>query len=114
MENFVTYLFLGLVVGFFARRWFVFRSIKAKLPEYKAKGAIILDVRSPAEYESGHVAGSINIPLQEITQKDVALDKNKPILVCCASGSRSGMAVMILKSRGYQDVENAGPWNNLL
>ena len=51
----------------------------------------IIDVRSYGEFMGGHVAGSINIPLQEITQRlDEIKALPKPVILCCASGNRSG------------------------
>jgi len=92
----------------------MFRAIKSKLPEYLKNGAIVVDVRSPEEYSSGHIEGSINIPLQELAAKATQLNKEKTILLCCASGTRSGMATTLLKGKGFSNVLNAGPWSNLL
>lgn len=91
----------------------MFRAVRAKLPEYLKKGAVIVDVRSPGEYASGHIEGSINIPLPDLAGQADRLDKSKTVLLCCASGSRSGMAVAILKGKGFKDLVNAGPWSNL-
>ena len=113
MPNYLNYLFLALIAVFFIRKWLVFRATRTKLPEYLKGGAVIVDVRSPAEYVLGHIDGSINIPVQELASKVHILDKNKTILLCCASGSRSGVAVRILKSKGFNSVVNAGPWRNL-
>lgn len=70
----------------------------------------IVDVRTPGEFMGGHVAGSINIPLQEI---HVRLDEIKqlpqPLILCCASGNRSGQAAMFLKAQGIA-CENGGSW----
>ncbi|HLP50581.1 MAG TPA: rhodanese-like domain-containing protein [Chitinophagales bacterium] len=70
----------------------------------------IVDVRTPAEFMGGHVAGSINIPLQEIQAR---LDELKalpqPIVLCCASGNRSGQATSFLKSHGI-NCTNGGSW----
>ena len=53
----------------------------------------IVDVRTPAEFMGGHVAGSINIPLQEIVERLDELKQLKtPLVLCCASGNRSGQA----------------------
>ena len=87
--------------------------IKNQLPGYLMDGAIIVDVRSPAEFSMGHAEGSLNFPLQELESHMHKLDKSKKILLCCASGSRSGVAAAILKARGFADVINAGPWGNL-
>ncbi len=71
---------------------------------------IIIDVRTPGEYMGGHVAGSINIPLQEIQQRvDEIKAMHKPVVLCCASGNRSGQAASFLKSHGI-DCENGGSW----
>lgn len=79
-----------------------------------ANGAIIIDVRSKQEYASGHIKGSVNIPVDQIaTQINKLKDKNKTIITCCASGMRSGSAKMILKSKGYNNVYNGGSWFSL-
>ena len=70
----------------------------------------IIDVRTHAEYSGGHVAGSINIPLQEIASRvDEVKELPQPILFCCASGMRSGQATNYFKSIGV-DCENGGGW----
>jgi phage shock protein E len=70
----------------------------------------IIDVRTHAEYSGGHVAGSVNIPLQEIASRveDVKAFP-QPILFCCASGMRSGQATQYFQSLGV-DCENGGGW----
>lgn len=70
----------------------------------------IIDVRTPAEFMGGHVAGSINIPLNEIpTKVDEIKAMEQPIILCCASGNRSGQATMFLKQFGI-DCSNGGSW----
>ncbi len=77
-------------------------------------GAVVLDVRSKTEYAGGHIAGSLNIAVDQLNSNLHRLpDKNTPIITCCASGVRSAMAKRILTSAGYQDVYNGGSWNNL-
>ncbi|MBK9329200.1 MAG: rhodanese-like domain-containing protein [Sphingobacteriales bacterium] len=74
---------------------------------------IIIDVRTPGEYMGGHVTGSINIPLQEIQQRvDEIKSLHKPVVLCCASGNRSGQAAAFLKSQGI-DCENGGSWSSV-
>lgn len=76
-------------------------------------GAVIIDVRSPGEYKSGHIKGSKNFPLDNIRSKVNDLKKlNKPVITVCRSGARSGMAKGILKSAGIE-VYNGGPWFSL-
>jgi rhodanese-related sulfurtransferase len=70
----------------------------------------IIDVRTRAEFAGGHVAGSINIPLQEITGHIEEIKAMaQPIIFCCASGNRSGQAAQYFKSIGV-DCENGGSW----
>lgn len=78
------------------------------------QGAIILDVRSKAEYLGGHIKGSTNIPVDTLRNNLSKLkDKNQPIITCCASGMRSASAKSILKSSGYSQVYNGGGWSGL-
>src|SRR5665647_1498273 len=77
-------------------------------------GAIIIDVRSKAEFAGGHIRGSINIPVDQLANNLNKLkDKNKAIITCCASGRRSASATSLLKSKGYAIVHNGGGWNSL-
>lgn len=85
----------------------------ADLTDLLTNGAIVVDVRTPQEYQGGHVAGSLNIPLGEIPSQINRLQKmNKPIITCCASGMRSGSAAKALKSAGLEAV-NGGPWTTV-
>ncbi len=77
------------------------------------QGAIILDVRSKGEYQSGHIKGSINIPVDALKSNLGKLKKDKPIITCCASGMRSAAAKNMLKSNGYTEVHNGGGWSSL-
>lgn len=76
-------------------------------------GAQIIDVRTPGEYQGGHIKGSKNIPLQVLTSKTTTLDKTKPIITCCASGMRSASAKSVLLKNGFTEVYNGGGWNGL-
>jgi phage shock protein E len=78
--------------------------VKAKL----AAGATVVDVRTEAEYRGGAVKGAINVPLHQLQAKLKKIPKDRPVVVYCASGARSAMAVRILKKAGYPDVVNAG------
>lgn len=75
----------------------------------KSAQAVVVDVRTPGEYMGGHVAGSINIPLNEVPARvDEFKDMGKVVL-CCASGGRSGQATMFLQQYGIECV-NGGSW----
>jgi rhodanese-related sulfurtransferase len=76
-------------------------------------GAFLVDVRTPGEFSSGHVKGSVNIPLDKV-QTQVAKFKNKKnIIVFCRSGGRSSQAKNILQQHGFTNVINGGTWNNV-
>ncbi len=79
----------------------------------KAAGAQVVDVRTEAEYGQGHVPGSVNIPLDQFQARIKEIDPGRPVLLCCASGARSGLAKLILERAGHQQVHNAGPWTRL-
>ncbi len=89
----------------------------AAVKEMIDNGAVIIDVRTPAEFQGGHVTGSKNIPLQNIQNKVADIKKfGKPVVLCCASGARSGQATGFLNQQGIQ-CENGGGWmqvNNLV
>ena len=87
---------------------------KVDFSELVKEGAIILDVRSKGEYGSGHIKGSVNIPVDQL-QKNLHKfnDKKRPIITCCASGMRSSSAKGILISNGYTNVHNGGGWQSL-
>jgi rhodanese-related sulfurtransferase len=76
----------------------------------KEKKGTIVDVRTPAEFIGGNVAGSINIPLQEMEKRMDELKRLKqPLVLCCASGGRSGQATQYLIQKGIECC-NAGSW----
>lgn len=77
------------------------------------EGAVVIDVRTPAEFNSGHVKDSINIPLDKIASKADSLKKHKHIIVCCRSGARSSQAKNILNSKGFSNVYNGGSWQSV-
>lgn len=85
---------------------------KVDLAELIAQGATIVDVRTKAEYSSGHVKGSINIPLDRIGNDMKRLNKEKPVITCCASGMRSSSAAGMLRANGF-DAHNGGPWTQV-
>lgn len=79
----------------------------------KEKQGTIVDVRSAEEFSGGHVAGSINIPLQEIPQRIEEIKNLKtPLVLCCASGNRSGQAHRYLIQQGIE-CYNGGSWQDV-
>lgn len=77
------------------------------------QGATIIDVRSKGEYAGGHIKGSLNIPLDVLTNNISKIKKDKPVITCCASGMRSASAKSLLKSKGFIEVHNGGAWVSL-
>lgn len=68
----------------------------------------LIDVRRPEEYDEGHLVDSINIPLQEIEDRLSEISVQKPVVLYCRTGNRSGQAAELLKEKGYEAVLNAG------
>jgi len=82
-----------------------FNSVEKKIQE----GAVVVDVRTPDEYEDGHFPNAINIPVGELIKRAAEIGpKDKAVLLYCASGSRSAMGAKLLKTLGFVDVTNAG------
>jgi rhodanese-related sulfurtransferase len=76
----------------------------------KEKQGTIVDVRTKEEFKGGSAEGSINIPLQEIQQRmDELKNLKQPLVLCCASGNRSGQATQFLSQQGIECC-NGGSW----
>lgn len=78
-------------------------------------GAVLIDVRTPEEYASGHIEGACNVPVDAIGSiSRTAADKQAPLYAYCASGARSTRACQMLARMGYASVKNIGGisrWN---
>lgn len=86
---------------------------KTDFKQLMKNGAVIVDVRTSAEYNDGNIKGSRNISLDQLNSKIKELQLlRKPIIACCRSGVRSGMAVRALKAAGLE-AYNGGPWTQL-
>jgi phage shock protein E len=86
-----------------------------KIKNALRKGAIIIDVRTATEYDSGHIPDAFNIPADRIKANAERLkDSRLPVVVCCSSGERSSTVTQILKDKGVIEVFNGGNWENLL
>jgi rhodanese-related sulfurtransferase len=76
----------------------------------------LIDVRTAGEYAEGHLANAKLIPVQELESRLGEIDKNKPVLLYCRSGHRSGNALKTLQSHGYTDVKHLeggiGAWKS--
>src|SRR4030095_4555263 len=88
---------------------------KNNIKEALQKGAVIIDVRTPHEFDNGKVPGSINIPVDRISiSVERIRSMQKPGIVCCESGARSNQAKNILKAAGINEVYNGGSWESVL
>ncbi len=87
--------------------------INQGVEEWKStQGAVLVDVRTADEYRQGHIPGSINIPLSDISRiKSRVPGKDTPLFVHCLSGGRSSQAAAQLKQMGYTRVKNIGGIN---
>ncbi len=110
-EKYWPLLALGL---WFAYKWWNSKKVIAMLPELRRNGATFVDVRSAGEFANANAPGTINIPLNELGNRLREIPKSSPVVLCCASGTRSGMAKLLLKSKGYRKVHNIGSWSKLL
>jgi rhodanese-related sulfurtransferase len=110
MEHWI-YLLPIAAVGYllWSRRSAPVGGLKAML----ARGGQILDVRTKAEFQSHSHSKARNIPLDQLQGRLKELDKAKPVLVCCESGSRSASALAILKQAGFSEVANLGSWRRI-
>ena len=73
-----------------------------------AQEHLLIDVRTPQEYSSGHIAGAVNIPLQELSSRQSELPQDTPLILYCRSGNRSGQAANLLEDAGYSSIYNLG------
>ncbi len=85
------------------------KSIVDWVEEARLNGGLLIDVRTPEEYRSGHIPGSVNLPLNHITLiESVASGQSVPIYVYCLSGGRSARACSLLSRMGYKKIQNIG------
>jgi phage shock protein E len=86
-----------------------------QLKDALKKGALIIDVRTPTEFDQGRVPDSINIPVDRIPVNAERIKQMKrPVIFCCSTGARSGNATRFMKENGKKDVFNGGSWENVL
>lgn len=74
-----------------------------------ASGALLLDVRTPAEFAAGHLEGAINIPVQQLEERVDEIPNGRPLVVYCQSGRRSAKAVELLRAGGHEAIFDLGP-----
>ncbi len=73
------------------------------------KGAMLIDVREPGEFNLGHIPGAVNMPLSMLESRATEInDKNTPVFLYCNAGVKAGQAASTLKSKGFTNVRNIG------
>ena len=102
--------FAGVLIGCSAGSHFVSLDVEAFGAEIQKPGTQLVDVRTPAEYNSAHIPGAINIDVtaDDFEQNIRVLNKKQPVAVYCRSGRRSKTAAEILAKEGYRVVELDG------
>lgn len=83
-------------------------SLKQQIEDLLKQNAVVIDVRTPEEFEMGHFKNALNIPYDQIEQhiKELEKFKDKTIIVYCRSGRRSGIAKKILEMNGFKNIVN--------
>lgn len=108
----LSYLWIAFVVAFVAWKLLSMRRSPQQLATIQAAldaGAVLLDVRSPAEFGGGHLPGARNVPVASVGGVVAELKRSgKTVVVYCASGTRAGMAARALKAGGVATVHNLG------
>lgn len=75
---------------------------------YATSDHLLVDVRTPEEFASGHIPGAVNIALQTLPQQMETLPKDRPIVLYCRSGARSSTAAKMLAQRGFDNIHDLG------
>ena len=91
-----------------------FNNLKKRnnIKEFIDDNAVIIDVRSESEFNSGNLEGSVNVPLKDLMYRVNEFEKEKKYITVCTVGMRAESAKKFFKKRGYQ-VLNGGRWSNL-
>jgi rhodanese-related sulfurtransferase len=104
---------MSILLVYISYRTYRLATLDKGLDAKLKNGAIILDVRTQVEYNTGHIKGSLNISLGEIRKRYVELDSSRTYITCCSHGLRSVKVETILKEKGFRHVYNGGAWPDL-
>ena len=91
------------------RDYYTIRQIDKVKALSKERQALLVDVREPKEYASGHIKGAINLPLRSLTDNLDRIPKTRPVILYCSTGYRTAMGVMALQMLGYDNVRGFPP-----
>ena len=107
-------IFCGVIfLIYVVYRVYKYQTLDDGLDKLIKNGAVILDVRTEKEYETGHIIGSQNISLGTICERYMELDPNTIYITVCSHGLRSVKVETILKEKGFKKVYNGGAWSDL-
>ena len=105
-------LLLFMLVALYFYLWLSGQSALKHAREYQQRGGLLIDVRSPAEFKSGHLPRAINLQLNELDASvpQLAQNKDQILLLHCKTGLRSELAAQRLKRQGYANAFNLGSY----
>lgn len=113
MQQNAVYIFMALLLGWIVWQRFIWpkmsgvKSMSAtEYMQMRNKSHTLVDVRQLGEWQSGHAPHALHIPLNEISQRMHEVSKDQPVILICASGTRSSMAATAFANGGYSDVYN--------
>lgn len=89
--------------------YFTIANVAELKNQLKNDSAVLVDVREPSEYQSGHIPNAINIPLRTLAQNLNEIPRDRPVVLYCSTGYRSAMGVMTLHLLGYENVKGFPP-----
>ena len=112
MKNFICLFLVLLTIGLFSACSKVSDEDLEKAREAVKNGALIVDVRTPKEFNEKHILGAVNLPIQEIMKGHINLPKDKEIVLYCRTGSRSATSAKVLTEKGWSvhDVATQSDW----
>jgi rhodanese-related sulfurtransferase len=91
------------------RDYYTITNTEALTSIIKRDNPLLIDVRQPSEYASGHIPNAINISLQTLTANLDKIPKDRPVVLYCTSGYRTAMGIMTLQMLGYTNVRGFPP-----
>jgi rhodanese-related sulfurtransferase len=103
----------ALLLIYAGYRTYRYATMTKGLDQLIRRGAVILDVRTPQEYATGHIEGSVNTSLGTLRERYTELDKSRTYITVCSHGLRSVKVQQLLEERGFKHVYNGGAWADL-
>jgi rhodanese-related sulfurtransferase len=104
LESAIDQYFMSMPAGYYT-----ISTVEALKAIMANRRPLLVDVRSPSEYQSGHIPGAINIPLQTLARNLSQIPTERPVVLYCSTGYRSAMGVMTLHLLNYDHVQGFPP-----